>query len=177
MKGTPLDLKSILRQVPDFPKPGINFIDITPLLANPKAMAEAVDLLVEPYRDQGIEQVVGVESRGFIFGSLVAQKLDAGFVPIRKPGKLPAETVRRDYELEYGSAAIEMHADAFAEGTRVLMMDDLLATGGTMAAACELVSDRGGRIVGIAFLIELDFLHGRDKLSGYDLHTVLHFDG
>ena len=168
-----MDLEKHIRDVPDFPKKGIVFKDITPLLADPAALDEAVRRLAEPYRDAGVQVVTGIESRGFIFGAAVARELHAGFVPLRKPGKLPAKTVRKEYALEYGTDAIEIHADAVAPGARVLMVDDLLATGGTMAAACELVAGLGGQIVAIAFLIELCFLKGREKLADYDVRTLI----
>ena len=168
-----MDLAKFIRDVPDFPKKGIIFKDITPLLADPGALDEAVRQLATPYERKGVQAVAAIESRGFIFGAAVARHLRAGFVPIRKPGKLPCQTVRAEYELEYGTDAIEMHADAIPAGTKVLMLDDLLATGGTMAAACELVAGRGGEIVGVAFLIELCFLNGRDKLQGRDIHTLI----
>jgi len=167
------DLESFIRDVPDFPKKGIIFKDITPLLADPEALADAVEHLCKPFEDRGVQLVTGVESRGFIFGSLAAARLGTGFVPIRKPGKLPAETISQEYELEYGTDTIEIHADAISPGQKVLMVDDLLATGGTMAAACELVSKLGGEIVGVSFVIELSFLHGRDKLGGYDVRSLV----
>jgi len=168
-----MDLEKYIRDIPDFPTKGIIFKDITPLLADAGALDEAVRRLAEPYEGTGVECVAAVESRGFIFGAAVARQLGAGFVPIRKPGKLPHETVSREYSLEYGTDAVEIHTDAVSPGSKVLMIDDLLATGGTMAAACELVASLGGRIVGIAFLIELGFLNGRAKLAGYDLHTLI----
>ncbi|MDY7011209.1 MAG: adenine phosphoribosyltransferase [Planctomycetota bacterium] len=168
-----IDLSDFIRDIADFPTEGIIFKDITPLLLDPVALDEAIGRLAEPYRNADIEVVAGVESRGFIFGPAVARELGAGFIPIRKPGKLPHKTVSREYALEYGTDAIEMHADAIADGTRVLMLDDLLATGGTMAAACEMVKDLGGNIIGIAFLIELCFLNGRDKLPGYEIHSLI----
>ena len=172
-----IDLGSYIRDVPDFPKQGIIFKDITPLLGDAAAMGEAVEQLVAPYRDAGVEAVVGIESRGFIFGSLAAAALGVGFVPVRKPGKLPCETVSADYELEYGTDTVEMHADAVPAGAKVLMVDDLLATGGTMAAACRLVRQLGAEIVGVAFVIELAFLDGRSKLAGMDVHCLLTVDG
>jgi len=168
-----MDLESYIRDVADFPKEGVVFKDITPLLADAEAMREACDRLAEPFAEAGVDKVVGIESRGFIFGPLVAERLGAGFVPVRKPGKLPAETIGQSYELEYGSDAVEIHADAIAPGEKVLMIDDLLATGGTMAAACRLVRKLGGEIVGVAFLIELCFLNGREKLADYDAHTLI----
>ena len=168
-----MDLASFIRDVPDFPKEGIIFKDITPLLADPAALDETVRRLAAPYRDKGVQLVTGIESRGFIFAAAVARELGAGFVPIRKPGKLPCRSVRAEYELEYGSDAVEMHADAVSAGAKVLMVDDLLATGGTMAAACGLVGDLGAEIVGVAFVIELCFLSGRDKLGGYDVRSLI----
>ncbi len=168
-----IKLEDYIRDVPDFPKAGIVFKDITPLLGDSAALDECVERLVEPYRDKGIEAVAAVESRGFIFGTVAACRLGAGFVPIRKPGKLPAKTFSATYELEYGTDKIEIHADAIKAGAKVLMIDDLLATGGTMAAACDLVKRLGGDIVGVAFVIELCFLHGREKLAGYDLRSLI----
>ncbi len=166
-------LDDLIRDVPDFPKEGIVFKDITPLLADADALADAVRQLAEPYRDKGVDLVVGMESRGFIFAPAVACELSAGFVPTRKPGKLPAESISHSYELEYGTDALEMHADAIKPGQKVLMVDDLIATGGTMAAACALVRKLGGEIIGAAFLIELRFLHGRDKLPGIDVLSLI----
>jgi adenine phosphoribosyltransferase len=160
-----MELAPFIRDIPDFPKPGIIFKDITPLLVDPEALKDTVEQLIAPFEDEGIEIVTGVESRGFIFAAAAAIRLGAGFVPIRKPGKLPAETIDQSYELEYGTDTIEIHADAIRPGQKVLMLDDLLATGGTMAAACGLVDRIGGEIVSTAFVIELGFLNGRDKLS------------
>ena len=171
-----MDLGRFVRDVPDFPKNGIIFKDITPLLADPAALDEAVRQLAAPYEGKGVQAVAAIESRGFIFGAAVAQRLRAGFVPLRKPGKLPRRTVRAEYELEYGTDAIEMHADAIRPGTKVLMLDDLLATGGTMAAACRLVERLGGRVVGIAFLIDLAFLKGRDKLGDRKILALVTYD-
>ncbi|MEQ1911166.1 MAG: adenine phosphoribosyltransferase [Vicinamibacterales bacterium] len=168
-------LKSKIRHVPDFPKPGILFYDITTLLQDPAGFRQAVDALSAPFSDQGIELVVGIESRGFIFGSAVADRLGAGFSPVRKPGKLPSTTVRAVYDLEYGSDTLEIHDDAVGRGQRVLIVDDLLATGGTAQATCELVSQLGGDVVALAFLIELVGLNGREKLAGQTLHTVLKY--
>lgn len=170
-----MNLRMYIRDIPDFPKPGILFKDITPLLKNPQALNEAVRLLAETAQDLGITSVVGIESRGFIFGAAVACKLGVGFVPIRKPGKLPFETVSESYELEYGTDTIEMHADAFALGERVLLIDDLLATGGTMKAAVRLVEKSGARVSKVAFVIELLFLNGRSQLSGYDVVSLITF--
>ena len=172
----PSSLNQLIRSVPDFPKPGIVFRDITPLLADAAGLEEAVDRLAQPYRDRKIDCVAAIESRGFIFGAAVARQLKAGFIPIRKPGKLPASTAQATYELEYGTDTIEIHKDAIQPGQRVLLLDDLLATGGTMAAACWLVNELGGEIVGIAFLIELAFLHGRDKLDGYEVLSLITYD-
>ena len=168
-----IDLRQFIRLVPDFPKPGIGFRDITPLLANPAALDQAVAQLAEPYRQRNIDIVAAVESRGFIFGAAVARQLQAGFVPIRKPGKLPADTASATYQLEYGTDTIEIHTDAISPGQRVLLVDDLLATGGTMAAACQLVQGLGGQIIAIAFLIELSFLHGRQKLGDHEILTLI----
>ena len=166
-------LAKILRDIRDFPKPGIVFKDITPLLADPAALSLAVEFLTQPFRDKHVDLVVGAESRGFIFGTAVARNLSAGFVPIRKPGKLPYKTKRVEYALEYGTDAMEIHEDAISPGDSVLMIDDLLATGGTMAACCELVKSLGGNIVGVAFLIELTFLNGREKFGGMPIHSVI----
>ena len=168
-----LDLSKFIRDVPDFPKKGILFKDITPLLADPQAMIETIERLVSPYRGLGIQTVAAIESRGFIFGSLAARELGAGFVPIRKPGKLPYKTVSQTYQLEYGADTIQMHEDAVRPGQKVLLVDDLLATGGTMAAACQLVRRLGGQIVATAFVIELSFLNGRAKLPGLDVHSLI----
>ncbi|MCJ7544942.1 MAG: adenine phosphoribosyltransferase [Phycisphaerae bacterium] len=168
-----MELERFIRDIPDFPKQGIVFKDITPLLADPRALSAAADQLAQPYASLGVAAVAGIESRGFIFGSLVAQRLGAGFVPIRKPGKLPYKTLRESYQLEYGTDAVEIHCDAVAKGQKVLLVDDLLATGGTMSAACKLVRKLGGQIVGVAFVIELCFLHGRDKLKDYPLHVLV----
>jgi adenine phosphoribosyltransferase len=169
------DLKKRIRDIHDFPKKGIVFKDITPLLADPTALSMAVEFLTQPYRNAGIELVIGAESRGFIFATAVARNLSAGFVPIRKPGKLPSKTHAASYELEYGSDSLEIHLDAIHPGARVLMIDDLLATGGTMAACCNLVESLKGHIVGVAFLIELAFLNGREKLSKYPIHRVIQY--
>jgi len=171
-----LDLRTQIRSVPDFPKPGIVFRDITTLLKDTAAFAAAVDALEARYRSEHIDRVVGIESRGFVLGAALAYRLGAGFVPVRKPGKLPAETLRESYALEYGTDAVEIHRDALLPGQRVLLHDDLLATGGTMAAACALVRRLGARIVGLSFLIELDFLHGRDKLPGCEIFSLVHYD-
>lgn len=161
-----MDLKSRIRSIPDFPKPGIMFRDITTLLKGPAALQAAVDVLVEPFAGDEIDVVLAAEARGFILGGAVACRLGAGFVPVRKPGKLPAETLERTYELEYGTDTLAVHRDAVAPGDRVLVLDDLLATGGTAKACCDLVEEMGGEVVACAFLIELSFLGGREKLGG-----------
>lgn len=166
-------LTKLIRDVPDFPKPGVIFKDITPILACPAALSMAVEYLTQPYRSHSVDIVVGAESRGFIFGTAVARNLSAGFVPIRKPGKLPGKTMKVEYELEYGHDSLEIIEDAICPGTRVLMIDDLLATGGTMQACCELVEEFDVKIVGVAFLIELCFLNGRNKLGGHPIHSVI----
>lgn len=176
MQNCPDLLARHIRDVPDFPKPGIIFKDITPLLADAKTLALAVEMIAQPYRRKHVELVVGAESRGFIFGIAVAQVLSAGFVPIRKPGKLPAETINATYELEYGTDTLEMHRDAVRPGQKVLMVDDLLATGGTMKACCDMVKSLGGDIVGVAFLIELAFLNGREKLTDYPVTSIIRYD-
>jgi adenine phosphoribosyltransferase len=169
------NLKSLIREVPDFPKQGILFYDITTLLKDPVGLHAAVDSLAEHYVGQVIDRVVGIEARGFIFAPMVAYRLNAGFVPVRKPKKLPAETVRVEYALEYGKDSLEVHRDAISKGQRVLIIDDLLATGGTAAAVAELVESLGGTVAGLGFLIELEFLKGKEKLTRYDLHSVLKY--
>ena len=170
------DLKQTIRTIPDFPKPGIMFRDITTLLQDPDALCMVVDKIAEHFDEGSVDVVVGAEARGFIFGPAIACKLGAGFVPVRKPGKLPAETISVTYELEYGTDTVEIHKDAIKPGQRVLMMDDLLATGGTMAACCELVEKLGGEIIGCAFVIELSFLNGRAKLAKYDILSLVDYD-
>jgi len=169
------DYRRLIRDVPDWPEPGIVFKDITPLLADPGGMAWAVDRLFEPFAGKGIDLVAGIESRGFIFAVGVARALGAGFVPVRKPGKLPRETIRREYRLEYGSDAVEIHADAVRGEHRVLIVDDVLATGGTMAATCELFDQAGSEVIGCSVLIELEFLGGAEKLP-HAVHSVLRYD-
>ena len=171
-----VDLPQLIRNVPDFPKKGITFKDITPLLANPSGLALAVELLVNPFRGLNIQTVIGAESRGFIFGTACAQALSCGFVPVRKPGKLPSAKIALTYDLEYGQDTLEIHRDALRPGTRCLMVDDLLATGGTMKACCDLVEQLGGQIVGVAVLIELSFLKGRDRFGQHTVHSVLKYD-
>jgi len=174
--GGPVEeLNRLIREVPDFPKPGINFYDITTLLKNPVGLHKAVDSLANHYVGRRIDRVVGIEARGFIFAPIVAYRLNAGFVPVRKANKLPAETARAHYELEYGKDALEIHRDSIDPKHEVLIIDDLLATGGTAAAVAGLVESLGGRVAGIGFLIELEFLRGRDKLAKYDLHAVLKY--
>ena len=168
-------LKTKIRHVPDFPKPGILFYDITTLLNDRQGFHDTVEALSAPYRSKGIDQVVGIESRGFILGAAVANALGAGFVPIRKPGKLPSKCYREDYALEYGTDGLEIHEDAVRAGQRVLLVDDVLATGGTAKAASGLVRRIGGELVGLSFLIELNFLNGRDKLSGEAVYSVLQY--
>ena len=171
-----MDLKTLIRDIHDYPKPGIVFKDITPLLKNPSGLAMAVELMASPFRGQGIELVCGAESRGFIFGTAIAQALSAGFVPIRKPGKLPHDTTAKSYELEYGTDTLEIHRDAVAPGQKVLMVDDLLATGGTLRACCELIDELGADLVGITVAIELGFLDGREKVKPYEnIHSVIKY--
>ncbi len=162
-------LKNWIRELPDFPKPGILFKDITTLLKEPAALREAADLLADRFADRGVDQVVGIEARGFIFAPLVAYRLNAGFVPVRKAGKLPAATAARTYELEYGSDTLEMHVDGLAAGDRVAVVDDLLATGGTAKATVDLVESVGGRVEAVGFVVELTYLEGRRRLEGYDV--------
>jgi adenine phosphoribosyltransferase len=166
-------LERYIRSIPDWPQKGILFRDITPLLADAEALAAAVDALSSDFAGAGVEYVAAVEARGFIFGAAVATRLGAGFVPIRKKGKLPYETKSVSYELEYGTDTLEVHSDAIRNGANVLMVDDLLATGGTMAAACRLIEEIGGHVVAITCLIELSDLAGREKLRGYEIHSVI----
>jgi len=170
------DLRRFIRSVPDFPKPGIIFRDITPLLADSDRLKFAISAMAKPFGDKKVDLVVGAESRGFIFGTSMAVTLNAGFVPIRKKGKLPAQVLCQEYQLEYGSNQMEIHADAIGPGQRILIADDLLATGGTMRACCDLVERLGGVIVGVSFLIELSFLKGRSQLSEYDIFSLLKYD-
>lgn len=169
-------LRDLIRDIPDFPKPGVTFKDITPLLAHPAGLSLAVEYLAQPFRHLKVDLVLGAESRGFIFGTAVAQNLSAGFVPIRKPGKLPHKTCSEEYALEYGTDCVEIHRDAIEPGDRVLIVDDVLATGGTMSACCKLARALGGDIVGVAVLIELAFLNGRSQLSEYPIHSILRYD-
>lgn len=170
-----MNLESKIRNIQDFPKPGIGFKDITTLLKDGEAFKEAVDLIVSNLKDKDIDYVVGPEARGFLLGAPVAYALGAGFVPIRKPGKLPAEVVSFEYDLEYGTDKIEMHKDAIEKGKRVAIVDDLLATGGTVEAATKLVESLGGEVVSLQFLIELEFLNGKEKLKGYDVESIIKY--
>lgn len=170
-----MDLRQKIRVIPDFPKPGISFKDITTLLRDGEALQYAIKSMAEHFRDKGIEMVVGVESRGFILGAPLAYEMGLGFTLIRKPGKLPGEVIRVDYELEYGTDGLEIHKDAFSPGTRVLLVDDLLATGGTILAAVELIEKLGGEVAGLAFLIELAYLEGRERLKDYDIFTLVSY--
>lgn len=169
-------LKKLIREVPDFPKQGILFYDITTLLKDKLGFATLIDALSEHYLDKDIDLVLGMEARGFIFGPALAYRLNAGFVPVRKPGKLPAATSRVEYDLEYGSNVLEIHKDAIQKGQRVIIVDDLLATGGTAAATVTLAKSLGADIAGLGFVVELDFLKGRDKLKGSDVFSLLHYD-
>ena len=169
------ELRAKIREIPDFPKPGILFYDITTLLKDATAYREAIDLMLEPYRDLGVDLVVGMESRGFIFSSPMAYQLNAGLVPVRKLGKLPAETLTVEYALEYGSNTLEIHRDAILPGQKVLIVDDLLATGGTVRGTIELVERLQGKVVGLGFLVELEFLKGRDRLQGHRVTSVIRY--
>jgi adenine phosphoribosyltransferase len=169
-------LKELIREVPDFPKKGILFYDITTLLKDKVGFARLIDALSEHYIEKEVDLILGMEARGFIFGPALAYRLNAGFVPVRKPGKLPADTAKVTYDLEYGSAALEIHKDAIQKGQRVLIVDDLLATGGTAVATVDLARGLGAEIAGLGFVVELDFLKGRDKLAPYDVFALLHYD-
>jgi len=169
-------LKNLIREVPDFPKKGILFYDITTLLKDKAGYATLIDVLAERYIGKGVDLILGMEARGFIFGPALAYRLSAGFVPVRKPGKLPAATERVEYDLEYGSNVLEVHKDAIQKGQRVLIVDDLLATGGTAEATAKLARGLGAEITGLAFVVELDFLKGRDRLKPYDVYSVLHYE-
>ena len=168
-------IEALIRDVPDFPEPGIVYKDITPVLADPIAFSTIIDLIVVHFGRGNVDKVVGIEARGFILGAPVAYHFGAGVIPVRKKGKLPHDTLQEDYALEYGTATLEIHKDAVKPGERVLVVDDVLATGGTAKAATNLVERIGGKVCGIATLIELDFLHGRDKLQGHDLFTLIHY--
>ena len=167
------DLRAKIREIPDFPKPGILFYDITTLLKDPDAFREVIDQMTDQVKDSAVDLVVGMESRGFIFSAPLAYQLHAGFVPVRKLGKLPAETIEVEYDLEYGTATLEIHKDAIKPGQRVLIVDDLLATGGTVQGTIELVQRLGGEIAGLSFMVELTGLHGREKLGDFQIHTLL----
>lgn len=177
MTNETLNLKDYVRSIPDFPKPGIMFRDITPMLSAPEVFQEMIDRFVEHFRDREVTAVLAAEARGFIFAAPLALELNASFVPVRKPGKLPFDTHSFHYELEYGSDSLEMHTDAIAAGDRVLMVDDLLATGGTMEACIRMAEKAKATVVGSAFAIELDFLNGREKLSPYEIFSLIHYDG
>ena len=168
-------IRDLIRDIPDFPKEGILFKDITPVLSDIKALRLSIEEMSKPFMNQKIDVVVGIESRGFIFGAPIADKLDAAFVPIRKPGKLPWNTEKVEYELEYGTDTLEIHKDAINEGQNVLIVDDLLATGGTAEAACKLISKIKGTIKGLVILVELDFLKGREKLNQYNVHSIVKY--
>lgn len=170
------NLRKLIREVPDFPKPGINFYDITTLLKDSEGLKQTIDALIEHNKNKQIDTVIGVESRGFIFAAPLAYHLGAGFVPVRKPKKLPAEKVSVSYDLEYGQDSLEMHKDAVGEGHRVLIVDDLLATGGTARAVVDLVEGLGGKVVGLSFVIELGFLKGREKFDGYEVRSLINYD-
>lgn len=171
-----MELASLIRDVPDFPVEGILFKDITTLIKSADAFQEVIDRMADHYADADVDVVVAVEARGYIFGAPVACELGAGFVPVRKPGKLPAKIISESYTLEYGTNTLEIHEDAIEPGQRVLIVDDLLATGGSARATINLVERLGGQVVGVTFMIELDFLHGRDKLAGYDVLSLIHCD-
>ena len=170
------ELKQVIRNVPDFPKPGIGFKDITTLIKDGVSFQKAIDIMSDHYNPNDVDVIVGIEARGFIFASALAYKWSKGFVPVRKPGKLPAETLTEEYQLEYGTDSIEIHEDAISKNQRVLIVDDLLATGGTVAATCRLVEKLGGKIVGIAFLIELCFLNGIEKLTQYETFSIIKYE-
>jgi adenine phosphoribosyltransferase len=174
-QGAALDLRDRVRDVPDFPKPGIVFKDLMPLVADPVYFRETIDRLAELARPKQPDIILGAEARGFIFGGALADRLGCGFVPARKPGKLPWETVEATYELEYGTDSLQVHADAISDGTRVIVHDDVLATGGTAKAKTELVEQLGGEVVGLLFVVELAFLNGRDKLAGYDVDALISY--
>ena len=170
---SPLDLRTKVRDVPDFPQPGTVFKDIMPLVADPAAFRQTIDELADWSRPRSPDIILGAEARGFIFGGALAFALGCGFVAARKPGKLPWQTVEATYDLEYGTDSLQIHADALGQGQRVIVLDDVLATGGTAKAKCELVEQLGGTVVGALFVIELEFLHGRDRLAGYDVHSLI----
>jgi adenine phosphoribosyltransferase len=168
-------IKSAIRDVPDFPKPGIIFKDITPVLSDPELFSAVIDIFTERLRDKNINKIAAIDARGFLFGGAICDRLDAGLIPIRKKGKLPYKTYEETYDLEYGSATLTIHQDAFSEGDRIALIDDLLATGGTAAASTSLIEQAGGKVVEIDFLVELSFLNGREKLAGYDIFAPIVF--
>jgi adenine phosphoribosyltransferase len=170
------DLKKLIREIPDFPKPGIRFYDITTLIKDRAGFARVVDYMTSPYLDKNIDLVLGMEARGFIFGPAMAYRLNAGFIPVRKANKLPGEIISHTYDLEYGTDTLEIHKDAIQPGQRVLIVDDLLATGGTAEAAAKLANKLGAEICGLSFVVELDFLHGRRRLVPYEVFSLLHYD-
>jgi len=169
------ELDQYIRNIPDFPEPGIQFKDITPLIKEPEILKIAIKKLIHPFQNEKLTAVAGMEARGFIFGSLAAWELGISFIPLRKPNKLPFDVERLSYDLEYGSATLEIHVDALKKNDRVLLVDDLIATGGTAAASCQLIEKLGAEIVGCAFIVELDFLNGREKLSKYNIHSLIHY--
>ena len=175
MSSETLDPRDFIRDIPDFPKPGIQFKDITPLLANAEAFAAVIDRMAQAFSDQKIDAIAAAEARGFIFGAPLAIALGVGFVPIRKPGKLPYATIAMQYQLEYGSDKLEVHSDALKPGSRVLLLDDVLATGGTMKACCDLIFQTGAEVVACAFVLELDFLKGRDKLTPFEVFSLFRY--
>ena len=175
MSSETLDPRDYIRDIPDFPKPGVMFKDITPLLAHPEAFGTTIDRLARAFSDQKIDAIAAAEARGFIFGAPLALALNVGFVPIRKPGKLPYATIAREYQLEYGSDRLEVHSDALVPGARVLLLDDVLATGGTMRACCDLVASAGAEVAACAFILELDFLNGRDKLRPFEVFSLIRY--
>ena len=176
IQTTPADIERAIRNVADFPKPGIQFKDITPLLADARLFSESIDLLIDGFKPGQVDAVVGIDARGFIFASAAALRLQAGFVPVRKKGKLPYKTHEQEYALEYGTSAIAMHVDALKPGNRVLLIDDLLATGGTAEATAKLATKLGAKIAGLGFVVELEFLKGREKLKEYDVMSLLRYD-
>ncbi|HEX8747227.1 MAG TPA: adenine phosphoribosyltransferase [Pyrinomonadaceae bacterium] len=169
------ELKALIREVPDFPKPGINFYDITTLLKQPQGLRRTVDAMADEFRGMQVDTVIGIEARGFIFAPALAYHMGAGFVPVRKPGKLPSECASISYDLEYGQDALQIHRDAIGEGHRVIIADDLLATGGTARAVVSLVEELGGTVTGLGFVVELEFLPGRKKLEGYDVRSLIKY--
>lgn len=169
------DLKALIREVPDFPKPGINFYDITTLLKHPEGLRKTVDALSAEFKGEKVDAIIGIEARGFIFAPALAYHMETGFVPVRKPRKLPAECASISYDLEYGQDTLEIHRDAIGDGHRVLIADDLLATGGTAKAVIDLVEQLGGTVVGLVFVVELEFLPGREKLAGYDVRSLIKY--